>query len=51
MKEKKYKENEVEVIYEETIYGDDSQWNYTEHSGLPVKPALDVTPNENKGEK
>ena len=45
------KEDDSEVIYEETIYGDDSQWNYTEHSGLPVKPALDVTPNENKGEK
>ena len=44
-------EDDSEATYEETIYGDDSQWNYTEHSGLPVKPALDVTPNENKGEK
>ena len=43
----KYKEDEVEVTYEETIYGNDAVWNFTEHSGLPVEPALDVTPNEN----
>ena len=28
----KYKENEVEVIYEETIYGDDSHWDFTLHT-------------------
>lgn len=26
------KENDTEVVYEETIYGDDSQWDYTLHT-------------------
>ena len=27
-----YLEDEAEAIYEETIYGDDSQWDYTLHT-------------------
>ena len=27
-----YLENESEVVYEETIYGDDAQWDFTLHT-------------------
>ena len=30
--DEKYLEDEAEVVYEETIYGDDAQWDFTLHT-------------------
>ena len=32
--DEKYLEDEAEVVYEETIYGDDAQWDYTLHTTI-----------------